>query len=63
MSTDLYGEDSWKLCFKVGGVQLPTGYYFGVSAATGDLSGETLAESMTVTAACIVHTVFLFIMF
>ena len=41
MSTDLEGTNSWKLCFKVDGVHLPTGYYFGVSAATGDLSGES----------------------
>lgn len=44
VSTDLYGEDSWKLCFKVDGVHLPTGYHFGVSAATGDLSGDLLAQ-------------------
>jgi len=44
VSTDLYDENDWKLCFKVDGVHLPTGYYFGVSAATGDLSGELLAE-------------------
>ena len=31
------GKD-WKECFKVSGVILPTGYYVGVSAATGDLS-------------------------
>ena len=29
---------TWKPCFSVDGVHLPTGYYFGVSAATGDLS-------------------------
>lgn len=29
---------AWKECFKVQGVKLPTGYYFGVSATTGDLS-------------------------
>ncbi|VDQ03205.1 unnamed protein product [Trichobilharzia regenti] len=27
-------------CFTVDGVHLPTGYYIGVTAATGDLSGE-----------------------
>jgi len=42
VSTDVDGANSWKLCFKVDGVQLPTGYYFGASAATGDLSGETV---------------------
>ncbi|KAI6177449.1 L-type lectin-like domain-containing protein [Aphelenchoides bicaudatus] len=28
----------WKQCFQVPGVHLPTGYYIGLSAATGDLS-------------------------
>jgi hypothetical protein len=39
VSTDFEGKNAWKLCFAVDGVRLPTGYYFGVSAATGDLSG------------------------
>lgn len=37
--TDVIGEGVWKKCFKVPGVRLPPNYYFGVSAATGDLSG------------------------
>nr|XP_039247463.1 vesicular integral-membrane protein VIP36-like [Styela clava] len=28
----------WRECFDVGGVTLPVGYFFGVSAATGDLA-------------------------
>ncbi|XP_060871948.1 VIP36-like protein [Metopolophium dirhodum] len=36
--TDLEDKAVWKPCFSVGGVELPTGYYFGFSAATGDLS-------------------------
>ncbi|CEF60382.1 Legume-like lectin family and Concanavalin A-like lectin/glucanases superfamily domain and Concanavalin A-like lectin/glucanase, subgroup domain-containing protein [Strongyloides ratti] len=36
--TDVEGEGVWQKCFSVGGVHLPTGYHFGVSAATGDLS-------------------------
>uniref|UniRef100_A0A0K0FWU8 L-type lectin-like domain-containing protein n=1 Tax=Strongyloides venezuelensis TaxID=75913 RepID=A0A0K0FWU8_STRVS len=36
--TDVEGEGTWQKCFSVNGVHLPTGYYFGVSAATGDLS-------------------------
>ncbi|KAG1664562.1 VIP36-like protein [Nymphon striatum] len=39
VTTDIDGKNSWSECFKVEGVQLPTGYYFGFSAATGDLSG------------------------
>jgi len=36
--TDVENNRVWKECFKVSGVRLPTGYYFGFSAATGDLS-------------------------
>jgi len=45
VSTDVDGTNSWKLCFKVDGVHLPTGYYFGASAATGDLSGKSVAQT------------------
>lgn len=38
VSTDLEGKNAWKECFKVEHVLLPTGYYFGASATTGDLS-------------------------
>ena len=38
MSHDVDNKRTWKSCFSVDGVYLPTGYYFGVSAATGDLS-------------------------
>ncbi|XP_071050402.1 vesicular integral-membrane protein VIP36 [Onthophagus taurus] len=38
VSTDLENRAAWKECFKVTGVKLPTGYYFGVSGTTGDLS-------------------------
>ncbi|VDK42827.1 unnamed protein product [Anisakis simplex] len=36
--TDISGAGVWKQCMSVNGVHLPTGYYFGMSAATGDLS-------------------------
>ncbi|XP_050437446.1 vesicular integral-membrane protein VIP36 [Adelges cooleyi] len=36
--TDLEDKAVWKPCFTVEGVELPTGYYFGFTAATGDLS-------------------------
>lgn len=36
--TDVENKGEWKECFTTPGVKLPTGYYFGVSAATGDLS-------------------------
>ena len=38
VSHDVDNKRTWKSCFTVDGVYLPTGYYFGVSAATGDLS-------------------------
>lgn len=38
VSTDLENSGEWKTCFTVQGVHLPTGYYFGASATTGDLS-------------------------
>lgn len=36
--TDLENKNEWKLCFESPNVKLPTGYYFGASATTGDLS-------------------------
>lgn len=36
--TDIENKGQWKLCFESKNVQLPTGYYFGASATTGDLS-------------------------
>jgi len=38
VSTDIENKGEWKLCFNVEGVKLPTGYYLGASATTGDLS-------------------------
>lgn len=38
VSTDIDNKAGWKPCFTVEGVRLPTGYYFGMSATTGDLS-------------------------
>lgn len=36
---DTEGKQAWKECFQVKGVRLPTGYFFGASATTGDLAG------------------------
>lgn len=36
---DVKGIGMWEECLIVDGVKLPTGYYFGITAATGDLSG------------------------
>lgn len=38
LSTNFENDGKWKECFRVPGVLLPTNYYFGVSATTGDLS-------------------------
>jgi len=38
VSTDIDNKAGWKPCFEVDGVRLPTNYYFGMSATTGDLS-------------------------
>lgn len=38
VSTDIENKNAWKECFSVNNVRLPTRYYFGFSAATGDLS-------------------------
>lgn len=38
VSTDIENRAAWKECFQVKGVQLPTGYYIGATATTGDLS-------------------------
>lgn len=39
---DVDDRNEWKECIDIGGVRLPTGYYFGASAATGDLSGNPI---------------------
>lgn len=36
--TDIENKNQWKECFKSTKVKLPTGYYLGASATTGDLS-------------------------
>ncbi|XP_011174335.1 vesicular integral-membrane protein VIP36 [Solenopsis invicta] len=38
VSTDLANKAAWRQCFQVNEVKLPTGYYIGISATTGDLS-------------------------
>lgn len=38
VSHDIQNKRAWAPCFSIDGVKLPTGYYFGMSATTGDLS-------------------------
>lgn len=39
MKLDIDGTSEWRHCFDADDVFLPLGYYFGISAATGDLAG------------------------
>ncbi|KAG8011617.1 VIP36-like protein [Nibea albiflora] len=38
LMVDVDGKREWKDCADITGVRLPTGYFFGASSATGDLS-------------------------
>ncbi|XP_059171508.1 vesicular integral-membrane protein VIP36-like [Physella acuta] len=38
VSVDIDNKNGWKECFSVSGIKLPVGYFFGLSAATGDLA-------------------------
>ncbi|XP_053690729.1 vesicular integral-membrane protein VIP36 [Sabethes cyaneus] len=46
VSTDFENKNTWKQCFQVAGIKLPTGYHFGVSATTGDLSDNHDVQSL-----------------
>lgn len=46
---DVDDKNEWKECIDIGGVRLPTGYFFGSSAATGDLSGRSEQDTTTLT--------------
>lgn len=37
--TNIHGDSDWDHCFEVPDVDLPTGYFIGMSAVTGDLAG------------------------
>lgn len=37
--TNFDGSGTWSPCFVVNDIDLPTGYYFGFTASTGDLAG------------------------
>ncbi|KAM6930242.1 VIP36-like protein [Xenentodon cancila] len=38
LMVDVDGKQEWRDCAEIPGVRLPTGYFFGASSATGDLS-------------------------
>ncbi|XP_050984182.1 vesicular integral-membrane protein VIP36 isoform X2 [Labeo rohita] len=53
---DVDDRNDWKECIDIGGVRLPTGYYFGASAATGDLSDNHDIISMKMYQLMVEHT-------
>ncbi|KTF88041.1 hypothetical protein cypCar_00029139, partial [Cyprinus carpio] len=53
---DVDDRNDWKECIDFGGVRLPTGYYFGASAATGDLSDNHDIISMKMYQLMVEHT-------
>ncbi|XP_041917303.1 vesicular integral-membrane protein VIP36 isoform X2 [Alosa sapidissima] len=53
---DVDDKNEWKECIDIGGVRLPTGYYFGASAATGDLSDNHDIISMKMYQLMVEHT-------
>ncbi|KAM9470191.1 vesicular integral-membrane protein VIP36 isoform 3-T3 [Clarias gariepinus] len=53
---DVDDKNGWKECIDIGGVRLPTGYFFGASAATGDLSDNHDIISMKMYQLMVEHT-------
>ncbi|CAB1324999.1 unnamed protein product, partial [Coregonus sp. 'balchen'] len=53
---DIDDKNEWKECIDIRGVHLPTGYYFGASAATGDLSDNHDIISMKMYQLMVDHT-------
>ncbi|XP_041702973.1 vesicular integral-membrane protein VIP36-like isoform X2 [Coregonus clupeaformis] len=53
---DIDDKNEWKECIDIWGVHLPTGYYFGASAATGDLSDNHDIISMKMYQLMVDHT-------
>jgi mannose-binding lectin 2 len=54
--TNFDGSGTWTPCFLVNNVDLPTGYYFGFTAATGDLAGR-YCSSLVYILPCLIHCV------
>ncbi|XP_018425228.1 PREDICTED: vesicular integral-membrane protein VIP36 [Nanorana parkeri] len=54
--TDVEGKNEWKNCVDISGVRLPTGYYFGATSATGDLSDNHDIISMKVYQLMVEHS-------
>ncbi|KAM9857804.1 lectin, mannose-binding 2-like b [Aulostomus maculatus] len=46
LMVDVDGKQDWRECAEVSGVRIPTGYFFGASSATGDLSDNHDVISM-----------------
>ncbi|XP_032808403.1 vesicular integral-membrane protein VIP36-like isoform X1 [Petromyzon marinus] len=56
IKVDVDDKGEWRDCVDVPGVRLPTGYYFGASSATGDLSDNHDIVSMKVYELSVEHT-------
>uniref|UniRef100_A0A147B5B9 Lectin, mannose-binding 2-like b n=1 Tax=Fundulus heteroclitus TaxID=8078 RepID=A0A147B5B9_FUNHE len=48
LMVDVDGKQEWRDCAEIDGLRLPTGYYFGASSVTGDLSDNHDIISMKV---------------
>ena len=46
--TNIDGTSEWKPCFSTKDMDLPTGFHFGVSAATGDLAGNNIIYAYSI---------------
>ena len=56
MLVDVDNKNEWRDCVDVGGVKLPTGLYFGASAATGQLAGiKTMSFTIKISIVLFIH--------
>ena len=58
---DVDNKNEWQECFDVGGVKLPTGLYFGASAATGQLAGINFTAWMKFSLKLLCENITLFV--
>ena len=48
VSTDISGKGTnYQVCTEIRDIELPTGYYFGMSASTGGLAGACYTDTHT----------------
>ncbi|XP_042344962.1 VIP36-like protein [Plectropomus leopardus] len=56
LMVDVEGKQEWKDCADISGLRLPSGYFFGASSATGDLSDNHDIISMKLYQLTVVRT-------